>query len=198
MVFTNAMQIAMALVSDPNIRVIQLGGNIRPRELATFGFIAEETVRKFWKVAEWRIMEEELLAYAILFYEEIIVTEERYRERLDSLFLANPDQEMLLNLEWETDIKKAMIYIRTHFDYQNLDHKKFGKILVENLKQYYATCRDIRYFAGKMYSLWESLPGCIQDEEPFWTLSYADDPLAWGDENQTRSLYEKMLNYYEN
>lgn len=46
-VFTNAMQIAMALASDPNIRVIQLGGNIRPGELATSGFIAEDTVRRF-------------------------------------------------------------------------------------------------------------------------------------------------------
>lgn len=46
-VFTNAMQIAMALVMDTNIRVIQLGGNVRPGELATSGFIAEDTVGRF-------------------------------------------------------------------------------------------------------------------------------------------------------
>ena len=48
-----------------------------------------------------------------------------------------------------------------------------------------------------MYSLWESLPGNLQNMEPFWSLCYADEPLTWGDEAQTRSLYETMLSYYE-
>lgn len=48
-----------------------------------------------------------------------------------------------------------------------------------------------------MYSLWENLPGNIQDIEPFWTLSYADDSLSWGDEEQTRNIYEHILNYYK-
>jgi hypothetical protein len=34
--------------------------------------------------------------------------------------------------------------------------------------------------------------------EPFWTLSYADDPLSWGEERQTHEIYEKMFGYYEN
>lgn len=140
---------------------------------------------------------EELLVFAILFYEEIAVTEEMYQKRLDSLFLENPDHEMLLYLEWETDIRKAVIYIRTHFDYRNLKRERFGAILMELLKEYYDNSSDIKMFADNMYSLWESLPGNLQDEEPFWTLSYADDPLSWGDETQTRSLYETMLNYYK-
>ncbi|MCI8403228.1 MAG: hypothetical protein HFI38_14250 [Lachnospiraceae bacterium] len=44
---------------------------------------------------------------------------------------------------------------------------------------------------------WESLPGNIQNIEPFWILSYADDPLSWGDEEQTRNIYKQMLHYYE-
>ena len=47
-----------------------------------------------------------------------------------------------------------------------------------------------------MYLLWKSLPGEIQDKQPFFTLSYADDPLSWEDEKQTRFIYENMLNYY--
>lgn len=140
---------------------------------------------------------EELLVFAILFYEEVVVTEEMYQKRLDSLFLECPDHEMLLYLEWETDIKKAVVYIRTHFDYRNLKRERFGAILMELLKEYYDNSSDIKMFADNMYSLWESLPGNLQDEEPFWTLSYADDPLSWGDETQTRSLYETMLNYYK-
>jgi len=36
--------------------------------------------------------------------------------------------------------------------------------------------------------------GNIQDIEPFWTLSYADEPLSWGDEEH---INECMLNYYK-
>lgn len=142
-------------------------------------------------------MDEELLVYAILFYKKILAKEFLYQKRLDSLFLKNPDNEIFLNLEWETDIKKALTYIREHFNYQNLDYEKFGKILMEKLKEYYDNCLDIKCFADKMYSLWENLPDCLQNEEPFLTLSYADDPLSWGDEEQTIFLYKKMLNYYK-
>lgn len=139
---------------------------------------------------------EELLVYALLLYEEL-VTENEYSKRLDELFLKNPEDDDLLYLEWETDIKKNIIYIRTHIDYNNLDLERFGRILMSKLKVVYVNCTDIKYFAGRMYGLWEDLPGNIQDIEPFWTLSYADDPLSWGDEKQTRNIYEHMLNYYK-
>lgn len=139
---------------------------------------------------------EELLVYAILLYEEL-VTEDEYSKRLDELFLSDPRNDDLLYLEWETDIKKAIIYIRTHTDYNNLDLEKFGRTLMNKLKTVYVNCSDIKCFAGHMYRLWESLPGNIQDTEPFWTLCYADDPLSWGDEAQTRNIYEHMLDYYK-
>ena len=139
---------------------------------------------------------EELLVYAILLYEEL-ATETDYNKRLDELFLNNPENDDFLYLEWETDISKAIIYVRTHIDYKNLNLEQFGKILMSKLKVVYKNCPDIKYFAGWMYSLWESLPGNIQDIEPFWTLSYADDPLSWGDEEQTRNIYQNMLHYYE-
>lgn len=28
-------------------------------------------------------------------------------------------------------------------------------------------------------------------------ICYADDPLSWGDEKQSREIYEEMLEYYE-
>ena len=122
---------------------------------------------------------EELLVYAILLYEEL-VTENEYNKRLDELFLRTPESDDLLYLEWETDIKKAIIYVRTHTDYKKLDLERFGRILIGRLKEYYKNCPDIRVFADKMYSLWESLPGNIQDQKPFFTLCYADDPLIMG------------------
>lgn len=139
---------------------------------------------------------EELLVYTILLDEEL-VTENEYHKRLDELFLNDLENDDLLYLEWETDIKKAIIYVRTHIDYKNLDLERFGKILISKLKAVYVNCSDIKCFASRMYGLWENLPGNIQNIEPFWTLCYADDPLSWGDEEQTRNIYEHMLSYYK-
>ena len=139
---------------------------------------------------------EEMLVYAILLYENL-VTENEYNKRLDELFLVTSENNDLLYLECETDIKKSIIYVRTHIDYNNLDIEQFGKILMSKLKTVYKGCSDIKRFASQMYSLWESPPGNVQELDPFWTLSYADDPLSWGDEEQTRRIYEHMLNYYK-
>ncbi len=140
---------------------------------------------------------EELLTYAILLDAEF-VTENEYSKRLDELFLNNPENDDLLYLEWETDIKKAIIYIRTHIDYKNLDLERFGKILMNKLRVLYLNFSDIKCFASRTYSLWKNLPGNVQNIEPFWTLCYADDPISWGDEEQTRNIYEHMLSYYKN
>ena len=113
------------------------------------------------------------------------------------MFLNNPENDDLLYLVWEKDIQKVIIYIRTQIDYNAVDYEVFGKILMKKLKEYYKGTSDIKYFADRMYNLWEDLPGQIQDIEPFWTLCYADDPLSWGDEEQTKSIYENMMNFYE-
>ena len=146
--------------------------------------------------SEWSDIMEELLVSAILLYEGL-VTENEYNKRLDELFLTTPENDDLLYLEWETDISKAIIYVMTHIDYKNLNLEQFGRILMSKLKVVYKNCLDIKYFASQMYHLWESFPGNIQNIEPFWTLCYADDPLAWGDEKQTRDIYGHMLSYYE-
>lgn len=79
---------------------------------------------------------EEMLVYAILLYEEL-VTENDFIKRLDELFLDNPENDDLLYLEWETDIRKAIIYVRTHIDYNNLDYERFGRTLMSKLKEIY-------------------------------------------------------------
>lgn len=50
---------------------------------------------------------EELLVDAILLYEGF-VTENEYSKRLDELFLSDSENDDLLYLEWETDIKKRL------------------------------------------------------------------------------------------
>ncbi len=61
--------------------------------------------------------------------------------------------EELLCLEWETDMKKAMIYMKTHIDYNNFDLGLFGKILMSRLEAIYTNCTDIKWFADRMYAL---------------------------------------------
>ena len=139
---------------------------------------------------------EELFVYAILLYQGL-VTENEYYKRLDELFLNNPENDDFLYLEWETDIKKAIIYARTHIDYKTPGIERFGRVLMHKLETIYADCPDIEYFANRMYRLWKCLPGSIQNIEPFRTLCYADDPLSWGDKKQTRNIYERMLSYYK-
>ncbi len=112
---------------------------------------------------------EELFVYAILLNEDL-VTENEYSKRLDELFLNDPENDNLLYLEWETDIKKAIIYIRTHIDYNHLDLEQFGRIFINKLKVVYINCWDIKYFASRMYSLWKSLPGSIQNIETFMSI----------------------------
>lgn len=136
---------------------------------------------------------EELLVLALLLDEDM-VTEEAYHKRLDELFLNDAENDDLLYLEWETNIKKAILYIRTRVDGRVLDEERFERILMSQLKGYYNNGVDIKDFADRMYHVWGNLPGTLQNREPFFTLSYADDPLSWGDEEQTRSIYENLLN----
>ena len=67
---------------------------------------------------------------------------------------------------------------------------------MSKIKKIYDNYSDIWVFASRMFNLWKNLPGNLQNIEPFWTLSYADAPLSWGDETQSRNIYERMLCYY--
>lgn len=139
---------------------------------------------------------EELLVYAILICEGFAL-EDEFQSRLDEMFLNNPNNNDLLELECMSNIKNQIVYIRANFDYNNINIESFGKTLMKKLTVAYHST-NLRCFAIKMYHLWESLPGNIYNIEPFRTLSYGDEPLCYNDEQQSRILIEKMLNYYEN
>lgn len=137
----------------------------------------------------------ELLAYAVLLCEGI-VSDKVFNDRLDEIFLRDPKDEMLLELECMENAEKAAASLRARFDYGKLDKALFGRAVMKELNEYHRICGTTERFGKKMYLLWESLPGCVQDEEPFSILTYADDPLFWGDERQSREIYEKAFGYY--
>lgn len=143
---------------------------------------------------------EELLACVFL-YREGLMSGAACREKLDQLFLEDPEDDLLLELEWNfPDMKEMAVRVWEYWGAHanSFSGEVFGRFLMARLKELYRQeGPDISSFAGRMYSLWEGLPPWLQDVQPFWTLCYADDPLSWGDEAQTRELYQEMLNYYE-
>lgn len=137
---------------------------------------------------------EELFVYSLLYcivYEKY----DEYREVLDNLFLCNPEDDVLLDLEGR-DYKDAMLHLCQLMNELSFDTIEFGKQLMSKLKPIYEES-DIVVFGKKMFDLWNQLPDKIGCEEPFHTLNYADDCLSYGDEIQCCELYEYTLNYYE-
>lgn len=104
---------------------------------------------------------------------------------------------VLLDLEWGTDINEAITCIDLYFTSNDFSIELFGKILMREISPIYGNCSDIKDFGRQMYILWESLPAIVQPMEPFLTLCYADKPLSRGDEDLTRNNYKNMLSYYE-
>lgn len=138
---------------------------------------------------------EELYVYALLY---VIGFEcwDDYSNKLHELFLNNPDNEVLLMLEEQGNSKDATLHLLSEMEESELDEKVFGSFLMDKISELYQTM-GITEFGKKMYKLWGFLPASIMKNEPFHTLSYADDCLSWGDEKQCRELYEKAMGYYK-
>lgn len=137
---------------------------------------------------------EELFVYALLYSEGFDVWT-LYSNALDKLFMENPENTNYLSLE-EMAPKEAVLHTVSLMHESQFHPEYFGKILMRSLQQIYETV-TIEVFARKMYSLWNKLPRFIDEEEPFFTLCYADDCLSYGDERQCRQLYERALHYYD-
>lgn len=138
---------------------------------------------------------EKLLASAILFFHGF-ADRNTYSRQLDECFLSDPSNDDYLYLEWETDIGKAVAYLRIHIDPARFDREKFGRFFLRKLQESYEHSPDIKKFAVQMYGLWKSLPENLQDIEPFFALCYVDEPLEYGDEKQTRNIFEHIFQYY--
>ena len=143
---------------------------------------------------------EELLVQALL-WKFGFVSDIRYSEILDKMFLENPESIFLLDLEECSSNCDATYEIISHFgvyEYNQFDVKRFGQDLFSGLETVYSEgLLAIKDFGEMCYTLWNSLPGQVREIEPFFTLCYADDCLSYGDEAQTRMLYERAFEYYD-
>lgn len=144
-------------------------------------------------------MLEKLLVYAMLLNIELVASQ-KYNEYLDTLFLENETNDLLLELEYCSSNPMKSLQLIQAFSQNNdsvFNYNTFGEILLKELNWIFSkSMLDIQTFGEKAYELWHQLPSCISDKVPFLTLSYADDCLSWGDEKQTRELYQKALEYY--
>lgn len=143
-------------------------------------------------------MIEELAVYAILLEVGLPIFED-YQAYLDAAFLKDDTNDLLLDLEWHITDKQETLRIMhcAILDSGIFDYTLFGKILFCKLECIYRqNLFTIQEFGAKMYRMWNLLPSGIEQEEPFWTLCYADDCLSWNDEAQTRALYETAFKYY--
>lgn len=142
---------------------------------------------------------EELFIYALLFQYGLTDREE-YLQRLDSIFLIKDFDDCLLELEFCTnDSKKSLSLLLSYWEQaiRPLHLEKFGKPLLEGLENaYHQNMFPFREFSSRVYGIWQMLPQDISMKEPFWTLSYIDDCLSWGDEAQARELYQNIFWFY--
>lgn len=115
-----------------------------------------------------------------------------YVAELDRLFPENPEDDLLLKLE-ELDNDRTAAWARLGWLADRLNIDVFEKVYRENRF-------PLAEFGSRCYELWRALPYHPYQYEhikPFSTLTYADDPLSYGDEGQSRDLYEAAFDYYK-
>ncbi len=141
-------------------------------------------------------MYEGLLVHAI-FFKTTKLADDRYFNYLNKLFLENPADDLLLELQWCTnDVHKTTDLIINNVSKSDIDFIKFNKALITELEVYFNNL-TLENFCEFGYLLWKNIPFDGAYEDPLHILSYADDSMSWGDKQQTIDLYEKVFRYYD-
>lgn len=138
---------------------------------------------------------EKLFAYALLIDEGYDMWVQ-YSDTLDTLFLNQPNNEEYLKLESITNVRETVQYLINKMNYENFDIIIFGSELMSLIQPIYMNS-DIHSFGRHMYSVWGKLPRSIQNIEPFTKLCFADDPLSYGNIEQSKQMYEEILRFYQ-
>lgn len=142
---------------------------------------------------------EELYAELLLWYGGFH-SSDRYNAMLDAKFLSDSENGMYLDLEESSsDLLGSMGRFTRYWDdkYEDFHADLFGKQLFSGLKAAYrANTIELSNFGDRCYKLWRMLPDSIREMVPFQILRYADEPLSWGDDAQTRQLYETAFSFY--
>ena len=143
---------------------------------------------------------ERLLCKALL-WKAGLITCEAYNETLNELFLKNTEDDLLLELESYTlDSDTSYNVLHRYWEYECKDFSAdvFGKYLLDELKAVYqSNAFPLKVYGKKCFRVWRCLPDELQMKEPFHILSYADDPLSWGDESASKKIFEELFGFYK-
>lgn len=140
---------------------------------------------------------EKLAALCCLWAFGLAEKEEYYKE-LDMLFMLSPEDNLLFELEdLGGDCGAALARVFPLIE-NSLNVDQFGKELFVALEKVYNENKlMLEEFGKRCYALWNFLPASIDTKEPFFSLCYADDPLSWGDKEQTHRIYKKAFDHYK-
>lgn len=118
-----------------------------------------------------------------------------YERELDDMFLKDPENDLLLELEG-LGCDRAAAWTRI-YPPTNVD--EFGKELFAALEKIYNENRfSLAEFGELCHDMWRELSAGFRNDEPFYSLSYAYLPLGdYGDEEQTREFFQKAFDYYK-
>lgn len=125
--------------------------------------------------------------------------ENGYCEELDSMFLEDPENDFLLELEnLGNDCLAVWARLEPFMLSAEFNVDKFGKALFTELEQTYAAFKiTFRDFTMRCYRLWSRLPDSFRYDEPFYILCEASDYPYDFDVDARRELYRKAFDFYK-
>ena len=119
---------------------------------------------------------------------------ESYADALHSSFRDRPESPTLFALEEafpDTGRSLSLLEAVCTAEGSGFSQAAFAKALFTGLRAVYTENHfALPSFGQKCYVLWKALPSSLRDQEPFLTLSYAQDSLSWGDETAMRAHLE--------
>ena len=119
---------------------------------------------------------------------------ESYANALHSSFRDRPESSTLFALEEafpDAGRSLSLLEATCAAGGSGFSQAAFTKALFTGLRAVYTENHfALPIFGKKCYALWKALPSSLRDQEPFLTLSYAQDSLSWGDETAMRAHLE--------
>ena len=123
-------------------------------------------------------------------------TKEDYCAELDELFLENPEDDFLLELENCTCDAAASLARLSALMNGGFDVDTFGRDLFFRMEKFCDSGSvSMKEFGRRGYNLWCELPWGFNLDEPFYTLCWADD--SYYVDSEQRRYYQKAFDYYK-
>ena len=141
---------------------------------------------------------EELVALCLLWAFDL-GTKEDYCALLDGMFLDNPNDEFLFDLENLTsDVQATLVRLRDlDFLDGEFDVDDFGGELFSGLEKFWDSgVVSLKEFGERCYDLWQQLPWEIASEVPFQWLCCAVDEYDFSVAHQ-REFLQTVFGYYK-